>query len=151
MTRLIARFAAPAALIALAAGCGGASNAHVVPPEATARQSLEAALDAWKSGKPPGLIAGTSPEVHVIDRAWEKGQKLGGYQVLKENPSEADKRFSVELALADASGKKEVTYVVLGRGPVWVFREDDYAQHINMEENAPSRPAAPARPAFRRR
>jgi hypothetical protein len=114
-------------LLALgSAGCASRSTARYIPSSATARQSLEAALNAWQQGQPPGRIEGVSPPVQVADTRWKAGDKLGSYEILQEEPGDEQKWFSVRLKLQKPAGEQTVRYVVIGRDPVWVFREADY-------------------------
>jgi hypothetical protein len=143
-------------LLTLAAlsGCGGASNAHQ-PSASTARAALDSALSAWKNGEAADTLAAKSPSVQAVDTHWRAGAKLESYEVVKEAPGDGDQRFTVLLAENDSktkatgSAKKEVTYIVIGRDPVWVYRDEDYTRFINMDDNpAPTRKGA--RPGARR-
>jgi hypothetical protein len=118
-------------------GCGGLSRAHA-PGQGEARQALEAALDAWQKGEKPDRLAAASPPVHPVDSQWQAGQALEGYQILADEPDEPGdpaKRFSVSLRLKSAKAETKTRYIVVGRGPVWVYREDDYARFLNMDNN----------------
>jgi hypothetical protein len=105
------------------------------PTADRARSALEAALTAWTEGKKPGLIAGTDPPVQAVDNDWTNGRKLAGFEILGEQPSESDKRFVVKLNYADAAAAVQAVYVVLGVSPVHVFREEDFARTMNMDNN----------------
>lgn len=131
-------WSAPLMLLALV-GCG--SSADVNPSADLARASLERALATWKEGGPPGTIAGAEPTVEVVDSAWRNGQKIEGFEIIGEEKSETDKRFVVRLKQPKPAEDKEVTYVVLGRGPVWVYRDEDFVRSMNMDDN-PTPPAA---------
>lgn len=113
--------------------CGGGPNMN--PSADRARTALEAALAAWKEGRRPGLIEGTDPPVQAIDNEWTNGRKLASFEVVGEKPSEADKRFIVKLGYASPAASAEAVYVVLGASPIAVFREEDYARTINMDNN----------------
>ena len=118
--------------------CGGPS---MNPPADRARVALEAALNAWREGKKPGMIAGTDPPVQVADNEWTNGRKLAGFEILREQPSEADKRFVVKLTHAAPAASVEAVYIVLGVSPIAVFREEDYARMMNMDNNpTPKKP-----------
>ena len=139
----------PRSLLALASlvllagtSCGGPS----MNPELTrARTALDASLTAWREGKRPGLIAGTDPPVQVVDNEWTNGRKLAAFEVLRETPSTADKRFVARLTYAAPPATAEVTYIVLGASPIAVFREDDYARTLNMDNNPTPKGKAPRR------
>lgn len=112
--------------------CGGPSmntSADV------ARKSLEAALTAWRDGKKPGNMEGTSPSVQATDFEWTSGRKLEAFEIIREEPSTADKRFTVKLNQGKAAPAVEATYVVIGLDPVLVLRAEDYERMLNMENN----------------
>ena len=112
------------------AGCGGSDT---LPPAALARSSLEKSLSTWRDGGRPGTIAGSEPAIEAVDSSWQAGRKLGKFEILREEGGEGDRRFDVRLNL---DGKDEdVHYVVIGKGPVWVYRAEDYQKMINMENN----------------
>jgi len=105
------------------------------PSADRARTALEASLNAWREGKRPGNIDGTNPPVQAIDNDWTNGRKLTTFEILREQPSESDKRFIVKLAYAAPIAETEAVYVVLGASPIAVFREEDYARTLNMDNN----------------
>ena len=123
-----------ATLLLLLAGpsCGGPS---MNPPADRARTALEASLNAWREDKKPGNVAGTDPPVQVADNDWSNGRKLTAFEILREQPSEADKRFVVKLTYARPTAVTEAVYVVLGANPIAVFREEDYARTLTMDNN----------------
>ena len=74
------------------------------------------------------------------------GAKLRSFEILDAESSGVEKRFHVRLSLASPSGVQEVDYYVLGRGPVMVFRDEDYKRNINMEDGPKvSRPGGRSR------
>ena len=109
----------------LACGCTAKKDARVTSSE-TARQSLNAALTAWKNGQPAEEIKSVSPPVQIVDSVWAKGRKLESYEILNEE-TQADgvRCFSVRLNLENPKAGEEVRYVVKGQSPVWVYRQDD--------------------------
>ena len=119
-------------LILAIPACGGPS---MTPRADRARGALEAALTAWREGKPPGNIAGTDPPVQAIDNEWTNGRKLAAFEVLRELPSESDRRFAVKLTHRAPDAAVEVAYVVLGSNPIAVIREEDFARTLNMDNN----------------
>ncbi len=100
-----------------------------------ARTALEAALEAWRAGEKPGLIPGTDPPVQAVDNDWTNGRKLVAFEILREQPSDSDKRFVVKLTHAAPAATVETVYIVLGVSPIAVFREDDYHRTLNMDNN----------------
>jgi hypothetical protein len=111
---------------ACAAGCGGGGYDKYVPSEASARSALEKALTAWQNGQRPDQIGAESPAVVAADSKWQAGQKLKGFEILKEEPGEGPKWFEVRLTLQGRPGEQVVRYVVVGKDPLWVYREEDY-------------------------
>lgn len=131
-------------------GCGGGAKAFA-PRAASAREALDAALTAWKNGERPDTLASRSPVLHAVDSHWRSGQSLQSFEVVKEEPGDGVQRFSVKLTTKDGGAKSkdvqaEATYVVVGRDPVWVYRDEDYARLLGMEDNPQPR-KGPARPA----
>ncbi len=68
-----------APLLGLLAGCGE-GHAKYKPTADEARTSLEAALTAWRDGKPYGPIE-TKPPVHMVDSVWQGGQQIESFQI----------------------------------------------------------------------
>jgi hypothetical protein len=133
---------------ALAAGCNGARA--YTPDSTSARRALDAALTAWKEGAKPDRLATATPPVHALDFQWQAGRPLDDFSVTgEENADGAAKRFAVTLRLKSTRAKKgadevHARYVVVGREPVWVYREEDYARLLNMDNN-PKPPPQPRR------
>jgi hypothetical protein len=121
-------------LVALIAPACGPSTS---PSADAARTALATALDAWRDGKKPADLAGLTPPVQVIDSEWAGGRKLASYQIVRETPSETDKRFVVELTYAAPPAEAEVVYIMVGSEPVSVFRDEDYDRSMNMD-NSPT-------------
>jgi hypothetical protein len=125
-------FSVSALPLLTAGGCGGNGVASA-PSDGVARAALEASLKAWRDGGKPGTVAGTDPPVQVLDTPWGQGERLASYEILGEESGSAEKRFDVRLTLSKPERVQEVKYYVIGRGPVMVFREEDYLRNINME------------------
>ena len=124
-----------ALLLPAAGGCGGNGSASA-PSDEVARTALDAALKTWRDGGKPGAVAGTDPPVQVLDTPWAQGDRLASYEILGEEEGGAavEKQFNVRLVLAKPERTQEVKYHVIGRGPVMVFRDEDYQRNINMED-----------------
>lgn len=123
-----------AGLLLAAAGCSnGAASA---PTGEVARAALDAALKSWRDGGKPGTLAGMDPPVQVLDTPWAQGDRLASYEILGEEPgaTAVEKQFNVRLVLSKPDRTQEVTYHVIGQGPVMVFRDEDYKRNINMED-----------------
>ena len=69
-----------AALLTASSGCGS-DTARYTPTADVARKSLEAALTAWRDGRPIGSIEGAAPPVRAVDSSWRSGEKLAAFQV----------------------------------------------------------------------
>jgi hypothetical protein len=139
-------------VLGLLTGCG-ASHARFTPTSGEARSALEAALTAWRDGKPYGPVAG-SPPVQVGDSAWQGGQQLEAFQIGdEEDAGDGTKQFAVALKMKKTGSDQSVRYIVHGRDPVWVYREEDYKRMLNMDNNPVQRSgsAGGARPTGRRR
>jgi len=123
------------ATIAAAAACLACGGPSMNPSETDARAALEAALSGWRSGKRPADMATAPVPVNVVDGVWANGRELADYEILREEPSESDKRFAVKLAYARPAKEEEVVYIVLGAETRSVFRAEDYDRTMNMDNN----------------
>ncbi|MHB1421964.1 MAG: hypothetical protein ACYC3I_01965 [Gemmataceae bacterium] len=113
----------PLALCAI--GCNRTKS--YVPSASDGRKALEAALTAWQNGQKVGTIENAEPPVQAVDSGWGKGRKLANYEILNEMAREDGRRsFKVRLNLQNPPETQEVQYLVVGRSPLWVFREEDY-------------------------
>lgn len=139
-------FLAAGCVIALLPGCGSSSRAYA-PSTSSARESLDKALSTWQHGGKADQLATDPTQVHVVDFQWQAGQALDGYEILSEEPGEgeAEKRYAVLLKLKKPQGEKRVQYVILGRGPIWVFRDEDYVRTSNMGDNPRPKGQTPRR------
>lgn len=114
-------------------GCGRKAPDYI-PSAANSREALEAALNAWVSGQPIGPVQTFSPPVQVVDSAWWKGQRLASYEILsEETTNEGLPCFSVRLHKSKPYQEETVRYLVAGRSPMWVYREDDYKKSQSWE------------------
>lgn len=123
--------------LALVPGCGSANSAYS-SSAASARQGLENALATWQKGGKADQLATATPQVHVVDSQWQGGQVLEGYEILEEKPGQAEteRRYAVLLKLKKPAGEKRVEYIIVGREPLWIFRDDDYEKAGTMGEDA---------------
>jgi hypothetical protein len=133
-----------AALLTASSGCGS-DTARYTPTADVARKSLEAALTAWRDGRPIGSLEGSSPPVRVVDSIWRSGEKLESFQLLGEGDVDGRKEFTVRLTMKEPRGEKEARYIVHGRDPIWVYRGEDFARAMDMD-NQPEPPRPRRRP-----
>jgi hypothetical protein len=130
----LAVLAAALPLLGLMGGCG-VGHARFTPTADEARSSLEAALTAWRDGKAVGEVE-AKPPVQVVDSVWQGGQQVDSFQIGdEEDGGDGTKQFVVKMTMKKAKGSQDVRYVVHGRDPVWVYREEDYKRTLNMENN----------------
>jgi hypothetical protein len=117
-------------------GCGNGNGKYqdYLPPEDSAREALETALDAWKDGRRPGKIDADPVPIEVVDLRWKAGKKLTGYEILSSEPPKGTGPtwFSVKLLFQGTPAEKVVRYVVIGKSPLWVYTEEDYKQLTGM-------------------
>ncbi len=119
---------------ACGAGIGCHRSPDYIPSVKTSREALDTALSAWVNGQPIGPINTVSPPIQVVDTAWWKGQRLASYEVLdEETTKDGLPCFSVRLHKSAPSGEETVRYVITGKSPVWVYREEDYQKSQSWE------------------
>ena len=120
-------------LLAVGIGCSK-SNDRFIPSETRAREALEAALTAWRDGKKPGQIEGTPIPTQAVDSQWQKGKILTAYEIGGQEPGVGDGPpvFSVKLTMEGVGEPILVRYYVVGKDPLWVYREDDYNAPAGM-------------------
>jgi hypothetical protein len=114
------------------AGCGASGTSQYVPDTDVARTSLEAALTAWRDGRPCGHID-AKPPIEVADSRWRGGQQIESFQIGEEQvDGQGPRQFMVKLTNKKGGKVEDVRYFVSGRDPVWVFAETDYQQMMDM-------------------
>jgi hypothetical protein len=119
------------------AGCGGASPESFKPEAADSRQALEKTLEAWRSGKKTGeldALAEGGPKLHAVDSDWSAGKRLASFEITGELPesSPTAQQFSVKLQYEKQKQPIDAVYYVVGKDPILVFRDKDYAQSRGM-------------------
>jgi hypothetical protein len=125
-------------LLALSlAGCGG-GPAPLVDAE-QAKQAVETSMNAWKEGKPPGPVASEPNAVEAIDSQWSSKRELAEFSLGTAEPGEGSYTFPVKLTLKNPPQEVDTRYVVIGGGPIFVYRDEDY-QRMTTMENGPSTP-----------
>jgi hypothetical protein len=119
--------AAAGFLCTVGAGCSNKSYDKYVPSQDKAREALEVTLNAWRDGKKPGGVDGAPVQVQAVDSHWQQGEKITGYEI------QGPRVFSVQLTMQRPPGKQvTVRYFVVGKEPLWVYREDDYKAPAGM-------------------
>jgi hypothetical protein len=113
-------------------GCSRLRNElDILPDSDKARNALDKALAAWKSGQKVGTIQAGSQKIEVLERVWQSGKKLADYEIVKAEDKPGPRWFQVKLTL-QGSPPQQVSYAVLGIDPLWVYREEDYNQMCGM-------------------
>ena len=107
------------------------------PKSELAESSLASALEAWKSGKPAGEIAGTRPLIHVTDANRNPKQTLDKFKILGETPGQSGRTFAVELWLLHPDEHLKTEYIVVGIDPLWVFRREDFELLMHWDHRMP--------------
>lgn len=134
------RRGAIAAIIAATAlilpACGAPNT---VPKVQDARAALETSLTAWREGKKPAATSQAVPPIQSVDTDWNHGRQLGSFEILRDQPSEGDKRFVVKLKYFAPPAEVEAVFVVVGSPPIAVFREADFTRSMNMDNNPPAK------------
>jgi hypothetical protein len=114
-------------------GCMNRGYNKYIPSEDKARQALEAALNSWCEGKKPGPVEGAPMPVQVVDSEWLSGKKLQSYEIVGEEKNEGPRVFSVRLTLQRPAGQQAtIRYYIVGKEPLWVYRESDYKAPAGM-------------------
>ena len=100
--------------------------------ESAAREALDTALAAWKSGQAHGTVEGFDVPIDTFDARWQASKKLDHYEIVREEESEGPRRFVVTMKLADETKAEEVHYLVIGSDPMLIFRKQDYDNASSM-------------------
>lgn len=113
--------------LSLLAGCGKVSARNFKVDESLARESLQAFLEAWKSGSQVASLKERSVAIHGMDEDWQRGVKLADFRLLSDEFNDgANLHIKAQLLLVEKRNRKRkatVTYIV-GTSPlVTVFRE----------------------------
>jgi hypothetical protein len=132
----------------LAAGCGGAPGGAAdlgVPGLEPSKAALAASLDAWRDGRRgSGVLIGSNPAVGVVDAARAE-RPLVGYEVVGPLMTEGKARpFAVRLVLGEPRETVETRYLVLGKDPLWVYRQEDFERMLHWEHKMDGGEAAAA-------
>ncbi len=136
------------ASLLLAAGCGpGHDYARFIPPEASARRTLQVALQAWCDHGVPGPVPSVSPAIELVDSQHRPAQNLTAFEVLGPTPGDADRCYAVRLSFQGPPEEVRARYVVFGQDPLWVMRYEDYEMVMHWCNPPTSSPPAAAKPS----
>ena len=143
------------AVASIPAGCDAARRgpADLAPPDpAPARAALVAALDAWKGDRrASGVLIGSRPAIGVVD-SMRTDRPLLDYEIVGPlMVVEKSRPFAVRLVLDAPRETVATRYLVMGRDPLWVFRQEDFDRMLHWEhrmdpEPGPRKPGPPAAP-----
>jgi hypothetical protein len=119
---------------ALTAGCSSGSSVESFHPQRDAAlDALTSALTAWQNGETmDDLSENTDPEVKVAEPKWNAGSKLKSFEIVQALPGDMPRKFSVKITLEGAAAPEDVTYVVVGKDPLWVMIEQEYERNSDM-------------------
>lgn len=116
-----------AMMLLFALGCKAKQrNEDFIPPEDTARQSLDRYLSAWHAGDTSDTISDAAPAVSIADTLRANGRPLESFSVLGPTPSEMPRCYAVKLTLGNPREEIRERYIVVGIDPIWIIRHDDY-------------------------
>jgi hypothetical protein len=137
-----------AVVAAVGLGCGGedprAAFRRFVPDPAEARAAVDAALAAWRDAPDPVPASFETRAIKFVDQQRKARQRLRRFEVLGESEAENARQFTVRLVLDQPEETLLARYNVFGRGPVWVFRLEDYEMISHWEHEMPAPGAATA-------
>jgi hypothetical protein len=137
-------------LLLTVGSCASRRNVEDYVPELDqSRHALEMALEAWRQGRPTGLLTDGPPAVCVVDSHRRPEQVLRSYKILGQTPGEGPRCFAVRLYLENPTEEQKARYLLVGIDPLWVYRHEDYEMMIHWEcagegPNAPERKPAPS-------
>ena len=125
-------------------GCGGTGrdSADLVPPDlAASNAALVVALDAWKADRrTSGVLIGSKPSIGVVDST-RTDRPLLDYEILGPLMAiEKSRPFAVRLVLDSPRETVAARYLVLGRDPLWVFRQEDFERMLHWEHKMDPEP-----------
>lgn len=107
-------------------GCGGSDEGKYLPSEASAKEALNAALQAWQNGQAHGPVTSWKVPIDTYDARWQAGEKLEKFEVIRSEQLDQHKAFIVKMKLASDPEEQEDTFLVIGNNPLMVFRKQDY-------------------------
>ena len=151
-SRVCARAVVVCAALVLSIGCQSQPTPTVesyIPDEDVAQRALVAVLDAWQADRDLNkLDDGTA--LLLVDARRRVGDRLGSYRIVGPQPWDRGRRFVVELTLQNEETPQKVRFVILGKDPLMVFRQEDFDMLANwmhpMDSEPPQPPSSPPPP-----
>ena len=116
----------PWMLLLAATGCVARAPEIAPPDRAEARERLESALSAWRSGETASRFMERVPNVRVRDQEWLGGTRLIEFEIRTDPQRNGDAwNFHVRLATETPARRvtAEVTYLVSAGPPLTILRE----------------------------
>jgi hypothetical protein len=115
-------------------GCGSSSTNDYVPDDNAGKRAIETALSAWQNGQLMKRIESDgAAAVEPQDSEWKRGKTLASFSIGDEVPTtEGPKQFAVRLTFQGVAQPVDAVYFVVGRDPLWVFRDRDYQRATGM-------------------
>jgi hypothetical protein len=121
----------PLAIVAVAltpTGCGrGQSQGELL----TAEQTVQTALETWRSGKSASSLKASTPPIEFHDDDWQRGARLVDFQIVKTYlESDGTPRCSVQFTIqlgAKAPEKRRATYQLVNKGNAVVVARDPFS------------------------
>jgi hypothetical protein len=150
--RMIIRVALVGLMATGLMGCGAPAaeteKTRVIPSPEQARSALSAALDAWKGGSTASSLKSSKPTIEVVDSFRKTERPLKAFEILAPIEVDHGRSFSVRLSLDGPAEEQLARYLVIGKDPIWVFRQEDFERishwEHKMEEPEPTAPTEPA-------
>ncbi len=115
-----------------------------VPGWEQAREVLESTLSRWRDAPASAPLPASFdvPSVQFVDKTRRPDQRLLSFQILGQTEIEYARQFTVRLNLAGEESPQLVKYNVLGGGPFWVFRLEDFEMFTHWQHDMGDQPAA---------
>jgi hypothetical protein len=144
-------------LLIVVSGCNDPTQSGVgpeafVPTPELARAALSASLQSWRDGRPRGPVTVNAPAlavtVEVSDSYRSPDRPLQAFEILGPVGTSDVRGFAVRLSFDNPREEQVVRYLVVGKNPLWVFRQEDYErishwEHKIKEDEEPAIPPSP--------
>ena len=133
-------------LAAIVVGCsaGPDPSRTILPSLENGRKAVVASMEAWKSGRPTGVVEPTSPRIQVMDTTRRPGQVPALFEVLGVTAGERALTYTVRVELTNPEAVETIRFLVLGVDPVLVWRQEDYDMMSHWEHKMDPIPDEPS-------